>query len=224
MHFGEIINKSLFPPIPASEPIPAPGPIPNFKKIPVGTLATANEMEPTPSCEFHGRNLPEDDQNFWTTLGPLSTSLISILISLMIHCIIYYKHLRGWHREDETEQKLSQLRMLVQEGDSFMLELTTTLALVKDAKVHRHAQFQNVMDSVRKMMMERDERYTEVQNDMDSMKMLMKVEDERRAQFQNAMDSMKNMMNMENKRRGKFRDKMDSLKMMMKRTPSMPME
>jgi hypothetical protein len=142
----------------------------------------------------------------------------------MIHYIIYYKYLRGWHRGDEREQKLSQLRMLVKEGNSFMLELRATLALVKDAEAHRHAQFQNVMDSVRKMMMERDERCAEVQNDMDSMKMLMKVEDERRAQFQNAMDSTRNMMSMENKRRGKFRDEMDSLKKMMERTTSMPME
>jgi hypothetical protein len=74
--------------IPASEPTPASEPISDYKKIPVGTLASADEMESAPSCEFQWKGLPADDQNLWTVLGPLSSSLICVFVSLMIEFLI----------------------------------------------------------------------------------------------------------------------------------------
>jgi hypothetical protein len=223
LFFGEILEKSSFPPILAPSPIPATEPIPDFNKIAVETLARANEKKSTPPWEFLRSSLPEDEQNFWTFLRPLGYRLITTLISLMIHYFAYCKYRGGWQREDEAKQKLSHLRMLVQECDSSMLELTTTLALVKDAEDHRHAQFQNVMDSVRKMTNVNDKIYVEFHKDMYSKKQLMKVEDERRAQFLSAVELMKSTLNREKIRRAKFRNEMDSVKMKMERTPSMPM-
>jgi hypothetical protein len=54
----------------------------------------------------------------------------------MMHYLIHHKHRRGWHREGETKQELSQLRMLLPEGDRLMPELKTMLALVKGEEDH----------------------------------------------------------------------------------------
>jgi hypothetical protein len=83
-------------PIPPFEPFPAPKPIavsepimwtnPKLKKkIPVRTLGSANKMESASSREFQQRSLPSDNQNFWAVLGPLSSSLIYSLMSVMMH-------------------------------------------------------------------------------------------------------------------------------------------
>jgi hypothetical protein len=96
----------------------------------------------------------------------------------------------GWHREGGTKEKLSQLRMSLQEGNRLMPERKTTLALVKDEEDKRHAEFQNEMDSLKK---------------------LIKVQGQWHALFQYAMDSVKNTMKMENKCHTKFWDEMDSM-------------
>jgi hypothetical protein len=70
-------------------------------------------MESAQSWEFQQRSLQADNQNFWMVLGPLSFSLIYILILLMLHYLIHHKHRWGWHGAGDTKQEPSQLRMLL---------------------------------------------------------------------------------------------------------------
>jgi hypothetical protein len=109
-------------PTPAHKPIPAPEPISDYKKIPIGSLASA------------------DAQNSWMVLGPLIPSLISILISLMIEFLIHYICQWCWSREDTTEEEMEKLRMMLQDAARLMKEWKTMLALEKDEEDHLFAQ------------------------------------------------------------------------------------
>jgi uncharacterized protein YqfB (UPF0267 family) len=127
----------------------------------------------------------------------------------MLHYLIHHKHRRGWHREGETKQELSQLRML-QMGDGLMPETKTTLVSVKDAEEHRFAQFQKEIVSRKKVMKVKDKSWAEFQNEMNSMKMLIKVQDERHAQFQNEMNSKKMLIKVQGERHAQFQNEMNS--------------
>jgi hypothetical protein len=73
-------------------------------------------MEYAPSYVFQRRSLPEQEQNFGMILASLVSSLVIILY--MMECC----HVRQVsYKEDETKQELSQPRMLLQKGESFML-------------------------------------------------------------------------------------------------------
>jgi hypothetical protein len=192
---------AVFETIPVSEPIPAFKLISPSENIPVATLTTTEETESAQRWEFQGRNLPEDEQNFWMFLAILFPSLINILYYLM-----EYRIRRGWYREKKTKER-SQLRMMLEKGESFMVELSSTVAFMKEledklraeyqnqtnlkkADYQRRAQLQKDMDSVRAMMKMDDKHRAQLQNEMDAMKPMMKVEDELRAQFQNEMDTI----------------------------------
>jgi hypothetical protein len=64
---------------------------------------------------------------------------------------------------------LSQLRMLLQDGDRLMRESKATLALVKDAEDNHFAQFQKEMDSMKKMTNVENKRRTKFWDEMESM-------------------------------------------------------
>jgi hypothetical protein len=69
-------------------------------------------MESMPSCELHWWSLPEEEQNLWLILLP--SGLLVIPVSLVMLQLLR----RCWHREDETEQKPTQLQMTLQGDES----------------------------------------------------------------------------------------------------------
>jgi bacterioferritin (cytochrome b1) len=71
-----------------------------------------------PSWEFW-RSFAEHVQIFWKILIPLFISLINILTSLTMQYLLYYKLQQNWHRKEQTENKLSQLRLWMQHGKTF---------------------------------------------------------------------------------------------------------
>jgi hypothetical protein len=104
-------------------------------------------MELMLSSELHWWSLPEDEQNFWLIFVP--SDLFNILFSLVM-----LQFLRQcWHREDETEQKQTQLQMILRGGGgNFIWQLTATMALMQEAQDEHCARFQNEMESVKKVM------------------------------------------------------------------------
>jgi hypothetical protein len=182
--FVAVCRAGFFPSIPAFWPVPL------SENIPVQSHITTSKMESVPCWEFQCKNSPEDQQNFREILAYLFCSLISFLISFMVYHL-YYRNLRqGWYREDETKQELSQLKMLLQKGESLILEVRGTVMFMEEMEDRLHSQFQNQTDSIKKMMQMVDENHLQLQNEMNQKKTIMNIEDECLAEFQNEVGSM----------------------------------
>jgi hypothetical protein len=125
---------------PTPKPPLAPEASPEPKTISVGTVTSANKMESAQSWDFQLSRLPED-QNLWTFLGQLSSSLIEALISVMVNYIINYICGWCWGSEGRTEQEPSVVRILLHEGTVIISKMKTALDLLKDEEGHHLAQF-----------------------------------------------------------------------------------
>jgi hypothetical protein len=79
-----------------------------------------------------------------------SFSLMDILVSLMMECLILYICRRYWRREGGTERELSELRTLLRESTGLISKMKTVLALVRDEEDHHFAQFHKEEHSMKR--------------------------------------------------------------------------
>jgi hypothetical protein len=120
---------------------------------------------------------------------------------------------RRWHREDETEQKPTEMQMILQEGENFVQELRATIALIQEAQDEHCAQLQNKTESVTETMKVNARHLVQFQNVMDLVKMI-KARDEHLSQLQNQMDLIEKAMQTEDEHRAQIQKDMHSMKMM----------
>jgi hypothetical protein len=178
------------------------------ESVPAETRATTYETENAPSWVFQWRSLQGQEENFLIFLACLVPILINILFIL-----VKYSYRR--RVSYETQQKLSDPRILFQKGVSFMGELRVALESMQNLE-ERRGQFQNEMDSMKDIMKVEDERHERLQNGMDLIKKMLEVDEERQDQFQNETFRMKTMMNQEERRRVQFLKQMDAMRTLVK--------
>jgi hypothetical protein len=145
-------------------------------------------------------------------------SLLPTLISIIISFLEYLHLRRVLYKEDETkEEELSQLRISLQECESFMREFRCASEFMEKLE-ERLAQFQNEMDTVNIFVKLENERQAQLENETVSLRTMMNVEDENRAQLQNEMVSQRMIMMImvDNERDVQLLKEMDSVKTIMK--------
>jgi hypothetical protein len=205
-----------FTPTPSFEQIPATEPIPASEELPVEALDATNEMKSMPSWELHLRSSEEDEQNFWQVFVPSSHFIIfisSVMLELLRWC---------WHREVETEQKLTQLQMNLQGSKSFVGQLRAPKAFMQEEQDKHWAQFQYEMELVKEVMKANERHLAQFLNVMDFIK--IKVWDEHLSQLQNQMGLTEEVMKVKGKRCDKIQKKMNSMKVVVERWLLVPRE
>jgi hypothetical protein len=169
-------------------------PIPDSEGIPVGTRATANQMEYGPSWTLKQRSLPELEENSWMGLAFVVLTLISIFIYMMEYCFLQWFP----YSKDEEKQVLAHTMMLLERSQNLVLELRSVLPFMQGF-VERRRQIPSHVHLLEIRKVE-EECHDRIQNEVNSLKNMMKVNDERHAQFQKETASMKMMMTTERKR------------------------
>jgi hypothetical protein len=192
---------------PSSEPIPTPQPTPDSEFIAVENRPSAIEEQFVPPWEYQSISLSAD-YSLWMVIGGLCSSLIGI-----ITWFIYRRYLRrDWRMESDPKHELSQITMMMHEGDRLRRELEILQASRKEEEDRRHAQFLKHMNSMRVMMEEEQRRSADFQNDIDSIKSLMQVRSGEHTHCQNTLDAGSNVIKMETGRWNKLWDEINRMK------------
>jgi hypothetical protein len=87
-----------------------------------------------------------------------------------------------WHREDKPEQKLTQMQMILQEGECFIQQLRAMTALMQEAQNEHCAQLQNEMELAKEALKTNAKCLARFQNVMDLVN-TKKAWDEHRVQY-----------------------------------------
>jgi hypothetical protein len=190
-------------------------PMPTFESAPFGNFGTGNETEMAPSWEFRWRNFTEHAQNFWNIFAPLCVMPIGIFTLLMVQYLLYCKPRRSWHRREGAENELSQLRQLIQDGETFMLESREELACMQKMESECCRHIQSEVCSVMQMVRIEDEQCAQLWNEMRSLNEIMILRDKCYAHLQNEMKSLKMMVKEDEKCHAKMLNEMCSLQIMM---------
>jgi hypothetical protein len=190
-------------------------PIPAFESGPYGNFVTGNETEMAPSWEFQWRNFAEHTQNFWKIFAPPCIRLIGIFTPLMVQYILYCKLRRSWHRREGAENELSQLRQLLQDGETLILELREELACMQKREREGRRHIQSEVCSAMKMVKVEDEQCAQLWNEMRSLNKIMILRDECYAHLRNKVKSLKVMVKKDEKCHAELLNEMCSLQMMM---------
>jgi hypothetical protein len=178
-------------------------------------IEALNEMDFMQFYEFPWWNLLENKQNFWTIFVP--SSLLIVLITLVIQQLLQ----RRRHRENETKKMPTQVQKMLQEHEIFIRQFRATMALIQKTQDGHCARLQNEIESVKKVMKEKERHLAQFQNVLDIMETMSSGE-EHLALLEKQLDLIEKVKEAEIKRFAQIQKEKHSVKMEVETSLSVP--
>jgi hypothetical protein len=172
-------------------------------------------MESTLLRELNQWRLTGDEKIFWkiSDIFLSSAALISLLVLQLFR--------RSWHREDEREERLQELKMITQQSEVFVNEMRGLMDHVEETHKEHCAEFQKQTDLLKRTMRRKDTPNTDFQNVMDLVQ-TAKVGDGRCDKLQNQMDLLEKTICVEEKRYVQLKKEINAVKVLVKNAKRQP--
>jgi hypothetical protein len=169
-----------------------------------------DRMESTSFRELNPWRLTGDEKNFWkiSDLFLSSAALISLLMLQLFR--------RSWHKVEEREERLKELKMITLQSEVFVQEMRGLMDHVQETHKEHCAEFQKQMDILKRTMRRKDTPSTDFQNVMDIVQ-TAKVGDGRCDKLQNQMDLLQKTICVEEKRYLQLKKEINTVKLLVKK-------